>query len=443
MKSSFDRQNTTNSEEIKSLESVLKVLENLFFSMPIPEEIAEKYNYLKEGKLKRVGLDYTPVTKLQYPSIGAVPKQAENTGKLQDLEDSFAQIYDDQLSLFDNIFNYVIERGNIIADTLKNNTRPAFSTKPRDLANAINELKNKITRSLKEYQIKKASMIPTEKSQSLKLAELTTKSLPEIGSQMLYKTELAQNRILSIFDTIEDISTKYEAQIKGLKNELEITVESAKVKEQNLMAEVELLRKQLSKLELNSRSEDIKNTRRYDDVVLRLKEEHIQEITRLKESNQKAIKELNDLHLNEIKDLEGKINQFKEEDKKSEELTEYVAKLENVMRTIREKLKVHYDKQRPLQTTWKDEDAKTDVEEILYTEFVLYCANKLGTDNKWLVERLAEFGKENEKLKENLSKAISAPDPQFFKELIEETRNSKVILQKYEEAHSALMVFYQ
>ena len=56
--------------QVKALESVISVLENLFFSMPIPEEIADKYNYLKEQRFTSVGLPYLTVTKSSYPSIG-------------------------------------------------------------------------------------------------------------------------------------------------------------------------------------------------------------------------------------------------------------------------------------------------------------------------------------------------------------------------------------
>jgi len=54
-------------KEVQALQAVLKVIENLFFSMPIPEEIISKYNFLKEAKFKAAGLYFTPITKSQLP----------------------------------------------------------------------------------------------------------------------------------------------------------------------------------------------------------------------------------------------------------------------------------------------------------------------------------------------------------------------------------------
>lgn len=52
-------------KEVLALQGVLKILESLFFSMPIPEEVINKYNYLKEAKFRSVGLEFTPITKAQ------------------------------------------------------------------------------------------------------------------------------------------------------------------------------------------------------------------------------------------------------------------------------------------------------------------------------------------------------------------------------------------
>ena len=46
MKTGYERRGQPESEEAKTIEGVLKVLENMFFSMPIPEEIMEKYIHI-------------------------------------------------------------------------------------------------------------------------------------------------------------------------------------------------------------------------------------------------------------------------------------------------------------------------------------------------------------------------------------------------------------
>jgi hypothetical protein len=53
------------------LHSLLQILESLFFSMPIPDEIAKKYNFLKEQKYSKVGLTFTPITKTTHPMVGS------------------------------------------------------------------------------------------------------------------------------------------------------------------------------------------------------------------------------------------------------------------------------------------------------------------------------------------------------------------------------------
>lgn len=59
-----------NIEIYKDFENLLKVLENMFFSMPIPEDIVQKYNFIKESRYKRMGIPFYPITKAQYPLIG-------------------------------------------------------------------------------------------------------------------------------------------------------------------------------------------------------------------------------------------------------------------------------------------------------------------------------------------------------------------------------------
>ncbi len=120
------------SEELRATDSVLKVLESMFFSMPIPEEIMEKYNFLKENKFKRAGLDFVPITRAQYPSIGTTatkgPVAQEAAARSQELEDCFISLYDDQLSLFESIFNYITDRSTSLIDLIRNPMKSPYCT---------------------------------------------------------------------------------------------------------------------------------------------------------------------------------------------------------------------------------------------------------------------------------------------------------------------------
>ncbi len=287
---------------------------------------------------------------------------------------------------------------------------------------AISDIKAKIARTLKEYQQKRpysalTSHLATDKSQPLRIAELSSKSLADLASQFLYKLEGLQSKLALSLGGLEDSLVKLGDTAKSLRAELALLHETSRTKESNLMAEVDVLRKQLSKVEGEIRSEGLKANRRLEDTILQLKEEHRVQLGQIQEAHHKALNELNDLRFAEQKALETKLMQASTHGNKLDELNEYTTRLETVLRAMREKLKDFYDKQRPLQTSWKEEDSHTEVEEILYTEFVLHCASKLGNDNKWLVERLAEFGKENELLKDNLSKSLSLPNQDVIKEV--------------------------
>lgn len=275
---------------------------------------------------------------------------------------------------------------------------------------------------MKENQQKRANAVVsasfgTDKSQPLRIAELTGRSLAEVVSQLLYKIESLQSHLLGNFSNIEEALIKQAESTKILKSDLNLQAENSKMKENNLLSEIDLLKMQINKLENNMRSEDIKNNRRYDEIIIKLKEEHMAELNRIQDNQDRALKDLNEQHFAEQKEMETRLIQANANNRKTDEQNEYISKLENVIRIMRERLKEFYDKQRPLQTSWKEEDCRTDVEEVLYTDFALHHANKLSNDNKWLVEKLEDFGKENEKLKEKLSKSLAVPSPQFLKEV--------------------------
>ena len=174
----------------KSIEGLVRILENMLFSMPISEEIMEKYNFIKEKKYKQIGIPFVPINKLQYPSIGTVQKQEKDSEKFQEIEEIFINIYDCQASVFEAIFNDIIGKGNAILELIKN---PKVPIKQSTIN--VNETKMKLMRLLKEYQQRKSATIQIDKSQSLRLTELIAgRSLSDIASQILYKIELTHHR---------------------------------------------------------------------------------------------------------------------------------------------------------------------------------------------------------------------------------------------------------
>lgn len=376
----YDRQ----AESIRSIETVLRVLENLFFSLPISEEVARKYNYLKENKFRHAGLLFSPITKTQYPSIGTKSDVCDSE-QLQALEKIFTSILSSQVELYDSILNSIAGQGELLLESIKG---------PVKLSGALNSqstytgmVKDKVMEALREYNQKKISM--QSNTQLRATNTLGYNPLSEAVSQMLYKSELAKSKVLST--------------MKALRSELEMQGESYRIKEGKLVAEMEILHSQINKLGDGIGAEVMKVRNDYDSLLARLKEQHEQELLNLHHT---------------IDELKGQCSVVTEEksfqtsEQHKKDVEDYMEKLEHVVIAMRERLKAYYEIQRPLQTSWKEEDADTEVEEILYTEFVLYCANKYEADGKWLNEQMEILEKENKQLKE-----IAVASPQALQKV--------------------------
>lgn len=122
------------SEETRALENVLKVLETMFFSMPIPEDIVSKYNFLKEKNLKRVGLEFAPITRLQFPLIGSSQKPTASiseSNKLIELEESYISLYEDNFSLYESIISLFIDRSGDLIEIIKDPFKGAYCNNTR------------------------------------------------------------------------------------------------------------------------------------------------------------------------------------------------------------------------------------------------------------------------------------------------------------------------
>eukprot|EP00826_Nyctotherus_ovalis_P046135 TRINITY_DN5180_c0_g1_i10.p1 TRINITY_DN5180_c0_g1~~TRINITY_DN5180_c0_g1_i10.p1 ORF type:complete len:458 (-),score=80.30 TRINITY_DN5180_c0_g1_i10:215-1471(-) len=396
-------------EEAKSLEGVIKVLETMFFSMPISEEIADKYNYLKEKKYKATGLKFVPITKAQYPSIGTAGKSC-SAGKYQELENLFISLFSNQASLLETILKDIIDRGNQLVNLPKSPDRYS------DYHSAgMNEIKAKIVNNINDYKHKRASIMENDEK-GLKMSELFSGTLlQETVSQSIYKAELMHSQSLSFLDTLQDSISKHKSTVKGLNSELDLMNEAFRSKEAKFTSEIELLHKQLIRLEANINSEKIKASSQSDSIFMRkgLDADSLQ----LHESYKRQIEDLNRQHSEELKSMEMNLLLGRDEDKKAK----YVERLEYVVRSMHEKLKAYYDIQRPLQSAWKDEDADTHIEEIFYAAFAIYCANKYEADCKWLSQRLQQCDKDNKVLQE---RANYGPSAQLFNKVCFYSNNS-------------------
>ena len=108
-------------EQQSILTNLIKTLENLLFAMPIPDDIVAKYNIIKESACKKALIEFTPITKKQYPAIGIKPTKNEYGGG-----EPYIKKINDLKSYTDTYFKDIAKR---ITHTLSviNNSEPAPS----------------------------------------------------------------------------------------------------------------------------------------------------------------------------------------------------------------------------------------------------------------------------------------------------------------------------
>jgi hypothetical protein len=129
-------------------------------------------------------------------------------------------------------------------------------------------------------------------------------------------------------------------------------------------------------------------------------------MSRLQEQHEATINELNKMHTTTEKRLHEKLASLTPSETLKAQLLELesdVSKSKDMLMEIESKLKPIYEKQESMHSPWKKQKVEEERNYInyvtLYADFAVYLINKLNNDNKWLVDRLAEFGKENERLK--------------------------------------------
>ena len=61
----------SNVDSQKTWLSLIRTLENLLFSMPIPEDVVSKYNIVKEMCYRKLDIPFTSISKSLYSNIGA------------------------------------------------------------------------------------------------------------------------------------------------------------------------------------------------------------------------------------------------------------------------------------------------------------------------------------------------------------------------------------
>jgi hypothetical protein len=76
---------------------------------------------------------------------------------------------------------------------------------------------------------------------------------------------------------------------------------------------------------------------------------------------------------------------------------------------------------------------------VLEVEFACFYIGKLTTDNDWLIERLAEFGKENEWLKQQTQSLTPKAKSGLHRQVMEDIRTASVVMDDYNSARERLV----
>ena len=143
-------------------------------------------------------------------------------------------------------------------------------------------------------------------------------------------------------------------------------------------------------------------------------------MNRIQEAHDKTIIELNEIHFDNEKRLQSKVHNLIGTDNEIDMLKAKLLREQEALKYIKEKLYSIYEKHIiASQNTWNPENnANYTAEEMKWLDFINYQITKLTNDNKWLVDRLAEFGKENEELKENIQEGNFNKQKNLLQEVI-------------------------
>lgn len=276
------------------------------------------------------------------------------------------------------------------------------------LNSAISETKIKLIEDIKTVLDTKSIQ---EKNEPLKLSDLTDVSVDYIRKFTGKVDELNETFIQS-FKIIAENLSKSSNLLSSISQDFKLSSQDYNQKELKLLGEIELLKKENIYQEENHKREFLKAQLVFEEKLKISGESHKVEMIKIEESYQKLLKEKDSLKNSLEMKIESLIQNTTHNEFQNESLINLIKEKESLLSRIKVRCKEISESQSYTQTNWKMEELRNEPEEIKYIELIIYQLTKLSNDNSWLVERLAEFGKENEKIKqENLefSKKINLP----------------------------------
>lgn len=264
--------------------------------------------------------------------------------------------------------------------------------------------------------------------------------------------------LLVLIERLKDKMIYYEHSVRTLEQQIDNI--SLKYKSQETQLEAQLqeitLRASMQASDLEKYHESVSN---HSEVIEKLREENklyslqnshlksaVEELTRSeKQSTEKYTNEIARLY-NEINSLRHSISTDEAQEIKERHEAAVVSsrKHKEIINTIREITHNVFIKYGKSQSEWNEPHWKEELETykgeygdlLVEIEFICYLIVKLTSDNNWLVDRLADLGKENHKLRED----GRSPTPSRLKEdVINDLRTASNALKEFEEARDKLM----
>jgi len=140
-------------------------------------------------------------------------------------------------------------------------------------------------------------------------------------------------------------------------------------------------------------------------------------------------------------DLKGRVKSYQDENEELKEIYSESGKVCGMFEKLKDSLHevfLRYSKSHGEwnQTRWQSQESTQDLSDVLSeVDFLSYMISKMANDNNWLVDRLAELGQENQKLRETQS------PKKFRDDSINELKATSNAFKGFENARNKL--FYQ
>ena len=441
------------STEIESLAHLLEVAEGkcyleILFSFPLPYEVVLKYEVMREKTFERVGLVHSS-TKIWKMQRDANNKVKLKTSKIS-LEETekFSQEYQTRLETSHEI---TLKFAKYIEERL--HSLHKICSKAHGLIDAtpLSPLKF-------QNQLEELDLIRYKDFSRLKEMEvIELRLLDQLSKRHIHK----EANLLVLIEQIKDKMGYYDHSVRTLEQQ----IDAIQLQHHSQQGEMNSKIQELT-LKLNFKSNELEKNKgfqssssenneklREENNIISLQNLHLQNSVEelARNENQlvdRYIKEIGRLH-DEIESLKRIIKSKDSESpdiylEKHESSLGYSKRLKEVLGIIREITHNVFEKYGTIQSEWQDSSWKEELSSysgeyrdlLLEIEFLCYMIVKLTSDNNWLVDRLADLGKENHKLKGD----GKSPTPNKIKEdIYSDLRNASNALKEFEEARDKLL----